>query len=236
MASTSVLTESRYRAIAPAWHTVILLFALLGLSLAGARSGSLPFVGAHGRAMGYVLIMAFEWVAVGFIWYGVNRQGVNLRDLIGGSWAHPGAIFRDLAIAVGFLIVCAGGILNGLGYLLKAAPNQAVRQMLPRSNTEVALFLVLSLTAGFCEEIIHRGYLQRQFSALTQSAAGGIVLQGIVFGAGHGYQGWKLMLLIAVFGTTFGLLAHWRRSLRPGMLAHFLQDGIGGLLGRHLLR
>jgi uncharacterized protein len=42
------------------------------------------------------------------------------------------------------------------------------------------------------------------------------------------------MLLIAVYGTTFGLLAIWRRSLRPGMLAHFLQDAIGGILGPYL--
>jgi membrane protease YdiL (CAAX protease family) len=44
------------------------------------------------------------------------------------------------------------------------------------------------------------------------------------------------MLLIAVFGILFGLLAYWRRSLRPGMVAHFVQDGIAGVLARHLLR
>lgn len=62
------------------------------------------------------------------------------------------------------------------------------------------------------------------------------MLQGIVFGAAHGYQDEKYMLMIAAYGALFGLLAHWRRSLRPGMLAHCLQDGIGGLLARHFLR
>jgi membrane protease YdiL (CAAX protease family) len=60
------------------------------------------------------------------------------------------------------------------------------------------------------------------------------VLQGSAFGTAHGYQGWKFMLLIAVYGATFGLLTVWRRSLRPGMLAHFLQDAIGGILGPYL--
>ncbi len=64
---------------------------------------------------------------------------------------------------------------------------------------------------------------------------GGIVVQGIAFGAAHGYQGWKFMLLIAVYGSMFGLLAHGRRSLRPGMITHFVQDGLGGLLARHFL-
>ncbi len=180
--------------------------------------------------------MALEWATVAFIWYGVSRRGIRISDLIGGCWARPRAILRDLAIAVGFLLLCGGVLINGLGYLLKATPNQAIRTMLPQGPTELIFFELLALTAGFCEEVIFRGYLQRQFAALTHASAGGIVLQGIVFGASHGYQGWKYMLLIAVFGVMFGLLAYWRRSLRPGMIVHFLQDGVGALIARHLLR
>ena len=43
------------------------------------------------------------------------------------------------------------------------------------------------------------------------------------------------MLIIAVIGTMFGLLAHRCRSLRPGMVAHFLQDSIGKFLARKFL-
>jgi hypothetical protein len=32
-------------------------------------------------------------------------------------------------------------------------------------------------------------------------------------------------------GVMSGILAHWRKSVRPGMFAHSLQDIIGGLLG-----
>jgi membrane protease YdiL (CAAX protease family) len=82
--------------------------------------------------------------------------------------------------------------------------------------------------------VIFRGYLQRQFSALSHSLVCGIVLQGVVFGLGHGYQGWKLMALIAMYGICFGVLAHWRSSLRPGIIGHSLQDIAGGLLARFL--
>jgi hypothetical protein len=34
----------------------------------------------------------------------------------------------------------------------------------------------------------------------------------------------------------WGKCAYWRRSLRPGMTAHFVQDTVGGLIGRHLLK
>jgi membrane protease YdiL (CAAX protease family) len=38
------------------------------------------------------------------------------------------------------------------------------------------------------------------------------------------------MVLIMVQGWLLGLLAYWRKSLRPGMLAHGLQDAIGGIV------
>ena len=44
------------------------------------------------------------------------------------------------------------------------------------------------------------------------------------------------MFIIAVYGCLFGLLAEWRRSLRPGMMAHFLQDSVLGLVGRHFVK
>jgi hypothetical protein len=73
-------------------------------------------------------------------------------------------------------------------------------------------------------------------TAGTHTVAGGIVLQAIAFALTHGYQGWRFVLLIAVLATMLGLLAHWRRSLRPGMIAHALQDGITGIAAAHVLR
>jgi membrane protease YdiL (CAAX protease family) len=38
------------------------------------------------------------------------------------------------------------------------------------------------------------------------------------------------MVAIMVHGWLLGMLAHWRKSLLPGMLAHGLQDSIGGIV------
>lgn len=229
--------DTERRLIAPAWHTVVLVSILAGFSFASARSANLtPVMSRYGRYAGYVQVMILEWIMVVFVWYGIRRSGVRLRDLVGGKWSGIGAVIRDVGIAVGFLIVVSGGILNAMSHLLKAVPNQAIRNLLPRGHTEIALFLALAATAGFCEEVIFRGYLQRQFAAITRSATGGILVQALAFGTGHLYQGWKYMAIIAVFGILFGLLAEWRRSLRPGMIAHALQDGVVGLLARHALR
>lgn len=232
----ALMTNSfQQKAVASAWHTIVVLILMLGLSLLGAiNKVHSPMARPHGRVIGYMIVLVFEWLTVAFIWWGIRRHGVSMRDLVGGSWSRILEILRDLALAIGFLIV-AQLALGVIGHFLKATPNAAIRNLLPQGPTQIALFLVVAATAGFCEEVIFRGYFQRQFSALTQAAAGGVVLQGILFGLSHGYQGWRYMLIITVFGTMFGSLAYWRRSLRPGMLAHFLQDGVGGVFGRHFM-
>lgn len=192
-------------------------------------------MGPHTRVVNYAVIMVWEWMTVGFIWWGVRRRGIRMADLIGGSWPRLTAILRDVGIAVLFLIA-SNLILGLLRFALKATPNQAVRSIIPQTSTEIALWIVLAFTAGVCEEIIFRGYFQKQLGLMTGSAAAGLVLQGIVFGIAHGYQGAKFILTLSVYGCLFGWLAHRRRSLRPGMIAHFLQDGVTGLLAKYILR
>jgi membrane protease YdiL (CAAX protease family) len=61
-----------------------------------------------------------------------------------------------------------------------------------------------------------------------------LVAVSILFGLGHGYEGAQRMVLIAMLGLSFGVLSMWRKSLRPAMMAHTLQDTISGLLLRAL--
>jgi membrane protease YdiL (CAAX protease family) len=222
-------------ALAPAWHTVVVVLILLAMSGLGAHSRGLPSVGhSRNRIASYVTVIVMEWVVVAFIWFGLRLRKRSVRALLGENWGGAKQILRDIGLAVLFLIL-ANIILTGLGHLLKAAPNESVRNLLPHGRVQIGVYLLLSVTAGICEEIIFRGYLQRQFSALLKSTAGAVILQGIIFGASHGYQGPTFMLIIVVYGVLFGMLAQWRRSLRPGMIAHFVQDfSTGVLAGRYL--
>jgi len=236
MGIEAIEDSSRTRvAVAPAWHTIAVLLLMLGVSLVGARVELPTIFGSHGRVPRYLLAMLIEWATVAFIWWGLSRRGIRLSDLIGGSWARRLYVLRDIGIGIAFVVVFGFGLTQVISYLLHVVQPPAVRAMMPQTPLERGVWILLSLTGGFCEEVIFRGYLQRQFSVLTRSIIGGIVLQAIAFGLSHGYQGWKLMSVIAVYGASFGCLAHWRRSLRPGMLGHALQDTTVGLLARTLL-
>ena len=129
-----------------------------------------------------------------------------------------------------FVLVVAGMLLWIFGWLLRTAALGRNVSMLPQRGIELTFWIALSVTAGICEETIFRGYLQRQFMALTKSAPAGILLSAATFGAAHAYQGFRMMILIALYGAMFGILAYWRGSVRPGMIAHAWQDSLNGVL------
>jgi len=108
--------------------------------------------------------------------------------------------------------------------------------IVPQGAAEIAAYIALTLSAGFCEELIYRGYFQQQFRAWTNNLWLAVVAQGILFGASHGYQGWRSMAVIAIFGCAFGILAAWRKNLRPGMMAHAWQDLFTGLVLKMLMK
>jgi membrane protease YdiL (CAAX protease family) len=122
-------------------------------------------------------------------------------------------------------------ILGGLGGHGRDS-NQSIGYLLPRSSREFFLWICLSVIAGICEEAVFRGYLQRQFSALTRSVPLGIVLSSVAFEAVHAYQGLPRAIVIAASAILYGVMAEWRGTVRPGMIAHAFQDGVAPVLFR----
>jgi uncharacterized protein len=113
---------------------------------------------------------------------------------------------------------------------------EVTEKLAPSSGAEMVLFLMLSISAGICEEFVFRGYLQQQLGLIGGRIAAGVVLSAIVFGSAHLYEGMAGVLLIAAYGAMFGVLAILRRGLRTGMIAHAWHDSISGaalMLLRH---
>lgn len=220
--------------VAPWLHTVFVLVLLLFFSYGGSQGRQRQAVGRYGRMPVYLTTMAGEWAIVGFIWYSIRRKRVSFRELVGGKWPTVESAMLDVAIAAGFWFVSAA-ILVGVGFALGLGHSnlddvkRTVGFLAPHTGLELLLWLGVCLTAGFCEEAIFRGFFQRQFAALTRTPWGGVLVQALIFGAGHGYQGAPRMAQIAVFGALFGVLALWRKSLRPGMIAHAWQDALAGI-------
>ena len=158
-----------------------------------------------------------------------KTKKMRVKHLIaGGNTGEFGV--NDLVKGVALWII-VGIILYLVKYLLGLPIiSNTNHNLLPQNYLEYTLFFILSLSAGFCEEIIYRGYFQTQFSSIFKNKWIAILLQGILFGFSHGYQGIKYMVLISVFGVLFGLLAAYANNLKPGMIAHSWEDIFSGIV------
>lgn len=227
--------------IVPWWHTLLLLLVLVAFSAASAGSQR-EFVERHGRVPLYLLTIAWEWVLTGYVLWGLRRARLQVSEVVGGKWKSPEDALLDLGIAAAFWLISAV-VLGALGYAfgfhetgkIEAARKQ-VSFLFPQSGIELVLWAAVSATAGFCEELIFRGYLQRQLGWMLGASWLGVIGQAAVFGASHAYEGWQRMIIIGVWGAMFGALVLLRRSLRPGMIAHGFHDLFVGVVGRTLLK
>jgi membrane protease YdiL (CAAX protease family) len=235
--STPSQTYEQRGLLAPWWHTALMVVIILGLSVAGVRQlrnfGNQPL---H-LAANYCLTIAYEWVLAALAVWGLHLRKLPLRQLV-GEW-RPGARawLTDLGVALGYWVI-ALSVLALLGNVLVKLSGSHIdpqkisgvtQKLAPVTGLEMVLFLVMSISAGICEELVFRGYLQQQFARMGHSVWAGVALSALVFGGAHGYEGIAGVLLIAAYGAMFGVLALRRRGLRTGMIAHAWHDSVSGV-------
>jgi len=235
---TTAIADSipRPRPVASYRHTAVLIGVMLTIAASGAwfqhraaSSGAATLPHPQHLAGLYLSLIAMEWALVLYVWRaGLRPAGASLRDLIGGRWRSPRAVVTDVILALG-----TWGVWTALSWgtdrLFGRGHAASVSAMLPHQVLDVALWIALSMSAGFAEELVFRGYFQAQFHALTRNASIALVLQAILFGVVHGYQGVRACVTITLYGLLMGVLRNARGSLRPGMIAHAWTDIAAGI-------
>lgn len=231
LASPAPSSES---SLAPAWHTLLLIVAVLAVSILGLRMHAHSAALATHHLREYLATLAWEWALALAVLWGLSLRRTPLRKLLGPWPTGAKAWLQDMKIALAFwavssLLLALAGILLRLAHL--QLPQRTIAALAPANLGELLLFLILSLSAGFCEELLFRGYFEHQFSRMAHGRVWiGIAASALLFGFAHLYEGAAGVILIAIFGAMFSLLARNRGSLRPGMIAHAWHDGVSGLL------
>ena len=179
-----------------------------------------------------VFLLVSEWVLFFIAWIGVRRYGkMSVSELIGGKWKGTAEILRDVGLG---LLTFAGLLVIAVVLQRALAPYQhdagAMRAMMPKNRVEALCLLALTVSAGFVEEFVFRGYLQKEFTAITGNAVVATILQILLFMQGHVYQGLVRLIPVGVLGLLLTGVALWRKSLKPGMIGHALGDSLGGIL------
>ncbi|HEV8119778.1 MAG TPA: type II CAAX endopeptidase family protein [Candidatus Polarisedimenticolia bacterium] len=235
-----VHAEPKHPLVASRRHSLVFLAIVAAVIVAGFAAQKRQVAGgglveSHVHVIPiYVSVTVMNWLLALFVWRGIRARGVSAAALIGGRWGNVRDLLRDLGIAALFW-GAFGATAWGIHGLMGEGHEKSVDILLPRTVLEVAVWIATAVSAGFCEEFVFRGYVQRQLLALSQHAGFAIVLQGLVFGAMHAYQGWRAVVTISILGMMFGGLAAWRKTLRIGMVAHGWQDVWSGWLSQVLM-
>ena len=207
------------RPVAPVWHTVVLIAGVILLSVSGAKEVS-SGVGVVDRIHTYALSVTTELFMLAWVYFGLRLRKIPFRSLLGSIPRDFRSIAVDLGVALVFWIasLMVLGTIAIFWTVIEAAithrsllpsgkplaPDAAQQQTLhtllqlaPANGREIAAWIVVCIIAGIVEEMIFRGYLQRQFTAWARGAvAAGVVGSALLFGFAHGYEGVRSMAFV----------------------------------------
>ena len=149
--------------------------------------------------------------------------------------AVPGGWCIQAAWAAGIILLAVG--VNWASPWLGIRESALLFHLLPRTRRERLGFLALSLVAGFCEELVFRGFLITALAAASGSMVLALVVSAVAFGVVHAYQEPSGVARATLLGLVLAAPFVITGSLAAPMLAHAAIDVIGGFwLGPRLLR
>ncbi len=151
------------------------------------------------------------WAAVA-LWWWIHRKKAAFGELYS---TRSNAMGSDIAIGIGAgaLWVAAYGLLDAVSW----------REMFTFGLAKLAS-VPASLSAGFCEEFLYRGFLFWLLAAAGAGKGSRLVIASIAFGLAHCFWGPWGMLWTTMLGFTFGLAVLRRGNVWPAVVAHTLLD------------
>jgi len=220
--------HTRPEPVAPWWHTVFVLAVLALWAVYGALRWQWP-AAVLPHAVTYISSIVVQCLLVGTTIAGLYQRRQFVRSVLGVGRA--GRIVPDLLKGC-LVFASAWAMMAIVGAALRPLhlhqASGVVRALAPHSAPELALWMLVSLSAGLGEEFVFRGYLLRQFTRWSGSAAVAVVGTAVLFGCMHFYEGATGVVLITVLGAVYATVAVRRGDLRTVMVAHFLQDAVTG--------
>jgi membrane protease YdiL (CAAX protease family) len=114
--------------------------------------------------------------------------------------------------------------------LMEQSQLELIRNVLESNMGLISNLAMLALVPGICEEILFRGYAQRQFERAA-GPAGGILLAGILFGVYHLRP--SQLLPLTVLGLYMAYLVWRTGSILSAMAVHVMHNGLAVVGARY---
>jgi uncharacterized protein len=147
-----VAARAPNRPVAGVVHTLVLLAVLLsGAGMMYFSAGQLRAAEHPNRTSLYLSTAVWEWTLTAYVLWGVRRRGVSLNEVTGAKWKSFLEFARDLGIAVLFwfaALMVLGATAVALHF---RGTKESVEFMAPHGAEQIALWVLVCVTAGFCE-------------------------------------------------------------------------------------
>jgi uncharacterized protein len=183
------------------------------------------------RMYGYIILT--EWTFVIALLWLTHRHGLSISDL-GESLGDVNRTFIAIAVLLAiFALMVYFNIrqIRQLSLEKLEAELGPLKMFLPGNKPEFMAFILIAITAGICEELLYRGWLQNLLAVGTGSVWIGLVVGAVIFGFGHAYQGKIGIVQTGIYGLLFGGVFIITKSLVAGQVLHIIIDSVNGIIG-----
>ncbi|MGH9868168.1 MAG: CPBP family intramembrane glutamic endopeptidase [Candidatus Polarisedimenticolia bacterium] len=170
------------------------------------------------------------WILAALGFLAVALDGVSMAE-VGLTWPHGPLPFAAWSVGLtiaGLAVFVTAYAVRRAGWLPPEEP--LLLRMRPRGAADALLVvLVLSPSAGACEEFLYRGVV---FDAVRDVGGAAVAagVSGILFAGAHAYQGWAGALRAGVIGLMLAASPWGTGSILPAITAHALVDALGLVL------
>jgi len=182
----------------------------------------------------YRRLLVLEWGLVALVAGVVAVAPEVTWGQLGLRWPDraPGALAVALGVAVLAFLVLSTGVMRTSAR--RGSPetaggpygSPAVVALVPRTSVERRWFGFVAVTAGWCEEILYRGFFLAVVVAIVPGASdlALVLTSAVAFGIAHAYQGVAGVITTGVLGAVLGYLYVGTGTLLAPILVHAAID------------
>jgi membrane protease YdiL (CAAX protease family) len=185
----------------------------------------------------YTYVILSEWAFVIALLLLTHKHGLSVNAL-GENFGNTNlTVITTIVLLSIFVIMVYFNVRQLRKMKLKKLETELgpLKMFLPSNKPEFIAFILIAFTAGICEELLYRGWLQNLLVYGTGSVWIGLVVGAIIFGLGHAYQGKMGIIQTGIYGLILGSVFILTKSLVAGQVLHVIVDAVNGMVGGYAL-
>src|SRR5690554_1777743 len=138
-------------------------------------------------------------------------------------------VFMSLVVLLGYVQYRSSRV-NERNVTAFASKSQKVVNYLPKSRQELSWFIIVAISAGFCEEVLFRMFVY-EFTIQHIGVIGSLLFTNVIFAITHIDTGMKNSVGAFILGLVFSLIFYFTQNIWIVVALHILIDFNAGVLG-----